>query len=154
MYKRQASEDTTDTATADDTSADTSDTSGTAQEPELELTGEEKTVTVAEDVTILQVDWETAKESLKDLEDSQEDGTAEEADDTETLTDSDSTAAEDTTEAETAENTELTDTADEGTEELSEAEELALTDILEGDILAIQLDEDGNAVQIMVVQQS
>ncbi|EET58309.1 hypothetical protein BRYFOR_09750 [Marvinbryantia formatexigens DSM 14469] len=149
-----ASEDTTDTATADDTSADTSDTSGTAQEPELELTGEEKTVTVAEDVTILQVDWETAKESLKDLEDSQEDGTAEEADDTETLTDSDSTAAEDTTEAETAENTELTDTADEGTEELSEAEELALTDILEGDILAIQLDEDGNAVQIMVVQQS
>ena len=28
------------------------------------------------------------------------------------------------------------------------------TDITEGDILAIQLDEDGNAVQIMVVQQS
>lgn len=153
-----ASEEVTDADAAGedaDTSADGESTS--AEKPELMLTGEEKTVTVAEDATILLVDWETAKESLKALEDTQEgqteDGT-EAAADGEAAEETESAAAEDGTEAKTAENAEAADEADAGTEALTDAEELALTDITEGDILAIQLDEDGNAVQIMVVQQS
>lgn len=153
-----ASEEVTDADAAGedaDTSADGESTS--AEKPELMLTGEEKTVTVAEDATILLVDWETAKESLKALEDTQEDQTedgTEAAADGEAAEETESAAAEDGTEAETAENAEAADDADAGTEALTDAEELALTDITEGDILAIQLDEDGNAVQIMVVQQS
>ena len=148
-----ASEEVTDADA--DTSADGESTS--AEKPELMLTGEEKNVTVAEDATILLVDWETAKESLKALEDTQEDQTedgTEAAADGEAAEETESAAAEDGTEAETAENAEAADDADAGTEALTDAEELALTDITEGDILAIQLDEDGNAVQIMVVQQS
>lgn len=156
-----AGEDTDTAADADaagedaDTAVDEEGTS--AGNPELTLTGEEKTVTVAEDATILLVDWETAKESLKALEDTREGQTeddTEAAADGEAAEETESAAAEDGTEAETAENAEAADEADVGTEALTDAEELALTDITEGDILAIQLDEDGNAVQIMVVQQS
>ena len=153
-----AAEEVTDADTAgEDADTATDGESASAEKPELMLTGEEKNVTVAEDATILLVDWETAKESLKALEDSQEgqteDGT-EAAADGEAAEETESAAAEDGTEAETAENAEAADEADAGTEALTDAEELALTDITEGDILAIQLDEDGNAVQIMVVQQS
>ena len=66
----EALEDASEEVTDADTSADGESTS--AEKPELMLTGEEKTVTVAEDATILLVDWETAKESLKALEDTQE----------------------------------------------------------------------------------
>nr|WP_296841381.1 hypothetical protein [uncultured Marvinbryantia sp.] len=151
----EALEDASEEVTDADTSADGESTS--AEKPELMLTGEEKTVTVAEDATILLVDWETAKESLKALEDTQEGQTednTEAAADGEAAEATEGAAAEDGTEAETAENAETADEADAGTEALTDAEELALTDITEGDILAIQLDEDGNAVQIMVVQQS